>query len=273
MRRAHERRIWGERYVEDTASGTTVAPHTHELAFLACLDAGLIELRTDSEAWVVFPKTVTFVPEGFKHSVQAMSTEIRGWILYLPRTHARRLGTAPRVVEMSDLFLAVSSRIVQWGPSRSPTPRQTRLMAVALDELENARLQRTFRLPLPRDSGLLRACEAVLAAPSDMTAVDHWARHAGMSRRSFTRHFSEQTGLAFGVWRHRVKIHEALRLLADGASVTTVGFEVGYRSTSSFIAMFRKCVGTSPARFARNVIDDDSSGLAPRAARDRLTSQ
>ena len=40
----------------------------------------------------------------------------------------------------------------------------------------------------------------------------------------------------------------ALRLLASGESVTSVALDVGYSSTSAFIAMFKRELGTTPRR-------------------------
>jgi AraC-like DNA-binding protein len=41
-----------------------------------------------------------------------------------------------------------------------------------------------------------------------------------------------------------------MELLNGGASVTTVALSLGYDSVSSFIALFRRILGTTPARFA-----------------------
>ena len=40
-------------------------------------------------------------------------------------------------------------------------------------------------------------------------------------------------------------------MLTSGASVTTVALSLGYDSVSSFIALFRRILGTTPARFAQ----------------------
>jgi AraC-like DNA-binding protein len=89
--------------------------------------------------------------------------------------------------------------------------------------------------------------------PSDMRDIDQLAQEAAMSRRSFTRHFAEQTGMSFGAWRHRVKVHGALQMLSAGTPVTEVGFSLGYASTSAFTTMFRKCVGESPRQYAQRL--------------------
>jgi AraC-like DNA-binding protein len=104
-----------------------------------------------------------------------------------------------------------------------PTPQQQRLTQVALDELSVARPLDTLRIPFPTHPGLARVAAAILDKPADMNAIASWATVAAMSRRSFTRHFVAETGLTFAVWRHRVKTQAALRMLAAGELVTSVG--------------------------------------------------
>lgn len=41
----------------------------------------------------------------------------------------------------------------------------------------------------------------------------------------------------------------ALRWMAEGKTVQQVAFDLGYESAGSFIAMFRKMLGSSPRRY------------------------
>ena len=55
--------------------------------------------------------------------------------------------------------------------------------------------------------------------------------------------------MSFGRWRRQARLLQALRRVAEGASVSSVALDVGYESTSSFIAMFRRTLGTTPGRY------------------------
>ena len=55
--------------------------------------------------------------------------------------------------------------------------------------------------------------------------------------------------MTFGRWRQQVRLLRALRLLAEGASVTAAALDVGYDSTSAFIAMFKRTLGKTPRRY------------------------
>jgi AraC-like DNA-binding protein len=50
-------------------------------------------------------------------------------------------------------------------------------------------------------------------------------------------------------WRQRARLIHAMQSLAAGESVTNAALEAGYSSTSAFISMFRKQLGTTPARY------------------------
>ncbi len=50
----------------------------------------------------------------------------------------------------------------------------------------------------------------------------------GASKRTIERLFLRETGATVGRWRQQVRLMEALRLLADGMSVTQVAYLVGY---------------------------------------------
>jgi len=58
-----------------------------------------------------------------------------------------------------------------------------------------------------------------------------------------------ETGMSVATWLKQARLVEALSRLAEGASVTTVAFEVGYESSSAFGAMFRRTFGCSPTRY------------------------
>jgi methylphosphotriester-DNA--protein-cysteine methyltransferase len=52
-------------------------------------------------------------------------------------------------------------------------------------------------------------------------------------------------------WRQIARLQKGMALLNGGASVTTVAISLGYDSVSSFIALFRRILGTTPAKFSQ----------------------
>lgn len=55
-----------------------------------------------------------------------------------------------------------------------------------------------------------------------------------------------------GQWRQQLQIIIALQQLSAGVSVQRTAEILGYESVSSFIGMFRKALGSPPARYVRD---------------------
>jgi len=104
-------------------------------------------------------------------------------------------------------------------------------------------------LPMPADRRARRVADTVLAALDQDLPVSSFARGAGASARTIERLFTRETGLSFGRWRQQARIQHAVRRLAEGAPVTTVSLECGYSSTSAFVSMFKKALGTTPGKY------------------------
>jgi len=107
-------------------------------------------------------------------------------------------------------------------------------------------------LRLPADERAAAVAEALLRQPADDRTLDEWGRAVGASGRTLARYFLAETGVAFGAWRAQARVHAALGLLAAGTAPAAVAALVGYRDASAFTAVFRRYVGTTPARHARN---------------------
>jgi AraC-like DNA-binding protein len=75
------------------------------------------------------------------------------------------------------------------------------------------------------------------------------AHKAGMSRRSFTRLFRQQTGMSFSAWRQQACLLAALTRLGGGDPITQVAVDLGYSSASAFTAAFRRVLGAAPSRY------------------------
>jgi AraC-like DNA-binding protein len=97
---------------------------------------------------------------------------------------------------------------------------------------------------------LVAAAAAVHADPAAPVRVERFARAAGVSPRHFSRLFKAETGVSFTTWRALVQVQHALVHLARGASVTRVGMDLGYSSTSAFIEMFKRHTGRTPGQSA-----------------------
>ncbi|WP_250515457.1 AraC family transcriptional regulator [Caballeronia sp. INDeC2] len=94
--------------------------------------------------------------------------------------------------------------------------------------------------PLPSDRRLRAICSRLLAEPGNDDTLDEWSNTVGASARTLARLFRQETGLTFGRWRQQLRLVGAMARLA-----------LGYQSSGSFIAMFRRSIGETPQRLLR----------------------
>jgi len=68
-----------------------------------------------------------------------------------------------------------------------------------------------------------------------------------------------------GRWQRQARLLRALEALATGKPVTEAAFEVGFETPSAFISMFRRAMGTRPARSFLGAAAVDAHPRLPRA--------
>lgn len=235
----------------DYPPGAEIARHRHPFAQLIHASAGVMTVATEHGLWVVPPGRAVWVPAQVGHAIR-MTGHVSMRTLYLGGALGALAGAQCCVVRVSPLLRECILRAVDFAqpwPERGP---EARLVAVIADEIRAAP-QAPLHLPLPRDPRALRAARALRARPGDPRGLDGWARAAGASARTLERLFVRETGLGFGAWRQQARLLVGLERLAAGESVTAVALELGYRSPSAFVAMFRRALGTTPGRYFRNL--------------------
>ncbi|MGK2243562.1 MAG: AraC-like DNA-binding protein, partial [Rhodococcus sp. (in: high G+C Gram-positive bacteria)] len=126
-----------------------------------------------------------------------------------------------------------------------PAEQRLRAQQVCVDLLTPASAPH-FDVPIPRDPRLRMLVDKVLSDPADDRSLDQWAHVLNLSRRTVTRIFAAELALSFAQWRTLVRMSTALGMLGTGMSVNAVSRRVGYGTSSSFIAAFRKTVGYTP---------------------------
>jgi AraC-like DNA-binding protein len=118
---------------------------------------------------------------------------------------------------------------------------------VLLDQLRAAP-QHGLHLPAERDPRLTAVCDLLRHDPADHRSLAQLGAATGVSHRTLTRLFGQEMGMTFPQWRTQLRLHLALRLLAEGLPVTTVGHRCGWSTTSAFIDVFRRAIGHTPGR-------------------------
>lgn len=233
----------------DYAPNRVLPSHVHKRGQLLYAATGVLSVTTAAGGWVVPPRRALWIPPGVAHEVR-MSGAVSTRSAYVRREVVERLGLPDRcrVIHVAPLLHALLMEAVDLPAEYALDGRDGRVMALLLDEIAAAP-ELPLSTPLPSDPRLARLCRALLEAPALEIDIDAMAHKAGMSRRSFTRLFRQQTGMSFSAWRQQACLLVALTRLGGGESITQVAVELGYSSASAFTAAFRRILGAAPSRY------------------------
>lgn len=229
--------------------GSVFARHTHPRGQFAYASTGALRMFTDLGNWVVPPQRAVWVPGGIAHEMH-MRGDVVMLNTYLDAQAAERAGLQGhcQVFEVSPLLRHLLEAALTCGASATSEVRRHCVLTLLIDEISTLSAL-PLSAPLPSEPRLARACQRFLDAPAHTVSLDQMASWSSMSRRTFTRHFLESTGMTFVAWRQQVCLLEATAQLSHGASITEVAFALGFSSPSAFTALFRRHLGDSPARY------------------------
>jgi AraC-like DNA-binding protein len=247
MRMASRQDIVG--FTADYEAGDTTGMHSHDRAQLVHGETGVMSVRTERGAWLVPPGFAVWVPATMEHQVIAV-TALRMATLYVREGSPVPALTDCAVVSVPTLARELILRTVTLPDTYSDDGPESRLVSVLRDEL-TALEPAPLHLPLPVDRRARAVTDRLIETPADPRELEDWGRAVGASGRTLARLFSAETGLSFGRWRQRRRLLAALERLAAGSQVTTVALDLGYKSPSAFIAMFRRELGATPGRYLR----------------------
>ncbi len=219
--------------------------HFHDRGQFIFIESGLSTLQTEAGNWIIPIRRVAWLPPRVRHASHS-NGPVKGWVVLTPSRIAKRLPKHVCVLRASNLMVAALERVTLLsGRERG---LEALLWEVLLKEMRQSHLEE-FELPLPRSPRIRRIAEAELKCPNVKDSLKLLASHAGVSKRSFTRHFLAETGMSFSEWKRTALALHAIKRIAAGNSVSSAAFDIGYESVSAFVAMFRRKYGTSPMKF------------------------
>ena len=233
----------------DYGSGLMVPLHSHSRAQLWWARSGVVLVYTSGGRWMIPPGHALLIPAGIEHSAEMVS-DVRMHSIYISpaASEARR----PLVLEISPLVGSLIDELVGVENEISSERRENLIMELLLTEIPRLQ-ERPLGLPFPRNRKLAALCRQFLEAPSAAANIDAWAARMGISRRSFTRHFRQETGVSFVTWRQQACIFASLPRIADGEPITTVALDAGYENVAAFTTMYRRMLGAPPSLYLRGL--------------------
>lgn len=224
----------------------------HQLLYAA---SGTLQLEADARQWLLPPQRAAWLRAGCEHRVR-----IRGPVLlrtiYIDDALVAHLDRLTKVACLVFPATPVLREMIlygmRWGPGRDARDAEATRFFVACAEVcaRAAEAILPLWLPTARSSDVARAMDFTLANLADKLSQSDVARAAGMSERSLTRRFQDETQTTWRAFLQTARLLRAMELLAtNGARVGDVAAKVGFDSVSAFTRAFERLAGESPKAY------------------------
>ena len=232
------------------AGGDRIRRHRHDEHQLVYVSTGVLAVSTAGGRWVASAERAVWLPAGTWHEHRfygASAFHAVGFDV----DSAPLADRDPTVIAVSPLLREL---LVACTDETLPAPEVRRIRAVLRDQLRRTR-QEPIMLPAANDPRLAEACAIVaadLATPHPLVAL---ASRVGAGERTLSRLFRDEFGMTYPQWRTRLRVFEAMILLAGGTRVTETAHRCGFATTSSFIDTFQRTMGRTPGAYRPGAAD------------------
>ena len=206
-----------------------------------------MSVMADDELWLIPPDRAIWIPAGVEHAI-TMHSEVEMRSIYLRAALVPQMAKTCEVVNVTPLLRELLLRACDLKTLSVRRSHEANVLTLLVDEIQNASRFR-LRLRFPTDERALRFARACLGHKTSRRAVSDLMRDTGASRRTLERIFRLETGISLGHWTRQASLMEAIRRLGQGHKVAAVADECGYASVSAFVAMFRRELGVTPAKY------------------------
>lgn len=236
------------RYAEFDAD-SHAAPHVHAWGSLDYVAHGVMRYEVNGQRFMSPPHYAVWVPPHTEHSAYNPQAIVYRSV-YLDVDHCQNLPKTPVTLAISDILKAILSDFARRDINIPRSESDKRLAQVLVDQLRQAPVHQCY-LPYASHPGLQVVLEALQSQPGDNRPLGEWAGQVHVSERTLARLFVRELGMSFGEWRQRLRFLAAIEALQSARSVQDVGFDLGYSTSSAFIAMFARQAGCTPEQYRR----------------------
>lgn len=231
--------------------------HAHPRGQLVWADQGILRVDACGTRWVVPTSHAVWIPSYVVHEVVA-ETNSSGCHVFLDSDVSETLWQKCVVLHMTALMRHLLLRFRQLNQGADTLLRSRHLSAVIVDEL-SLLPEAPLCLPGGVDTRLRCITSHLLLNPQDVRPLSELVCFAGAGIRTMERLFKSETGLSFTEWRSRLRLIKAVHYLSQGATSTEIALQLGYRSSSAFIAAFRRHFGSPPQSYLNDSTEISSN--------------
>lgn len=219
--------------------------HSHATAQLTYCSSGAVTIHTAEASWTLPPYRALWIPSGLTHQTHAQAgTQTHN--VYLSDTGEKKCIEAICPLLITRL---VHQLITELDDLPQDPRRNTLMMALLFNELSQAQPAQVSCLPRVKEPRLIALTEKLSQQPGTGDTLESLSQQAGLTPRTVSRLFRQDTGLSFAQWRQQLSITMTINLLSQGVAVEEIASQLGYCNGSALIAMFSKVLGLTPQRY------------------------
>ena len=236
-----------------------IVAHSHDRAQLIHSLVGHLVVEVEEQAFLLTPETALWIPANVEHAVFAQDS-VHYCSVFISAKITNGVSGAPLHSESSQVHrvymrpllqqLAISA--AEFSQSNELTVQQNRLLEVLVDQVLNIK-PCDLVLSLPRDRRLMEIIPALISEPSLADDLSSLAIKANISARTVERIFKKETGYSYKQWQQRLILLRAIAMLKSGTAIKRIALELGYQTSSAFIAMFKRIMKLTPSQYIKSL--------------------
>ncbi|MFF4802648.1 AraC family transcriptional regulator [Streptomyces sp. NPDC001351] len=232
--------------------------HVHEAWTLLIVDDGAVRYDLDRHEHGTPHDTVTLLPPHVPHNGSPATPHgFRKRVLYLDGTHLRDdlIGAAVDRPDLRDPVLRRRVGQLHTALAHAGDELEAESRLTFIGERLRSQLRPSVSADTPRsDPALARRLRELLdERVVDGLTLDEAAGLVHAHPAHLVRAFSTAYGIAPHQYLNSRRVDRARRLLLDGRSPGEVATATGFFDQSHLTRHFRKLVGVTPGRYAKNV--------------------
>ncbi|WP_437887512.1 AraC family transcriptional regulator [Phytobacter sp. V91] len=228
--------------------------HQHQTGQLYWLTRGVLLVEMTEVQWTVMPGTLGWFPGGCHHRAH-VPARLQGKSVYPGSESAALFPSRPAIYSASLFTQSLLERLCSRPQSTFPAEYQQSLLRVLSAEMASMP-PLPLQMPLPVDRRARNIADELLAHPDCLLDQTALGQRWGVSVRTLSRLFRQQTGLSFSQWRQQAKVVASLQWVLAGLPVSEIAARSGYSNISAYIEVFRSRFGVTPGQFQMRSVQD-----------------
>jgi len=230
----------------------TIYPaHKHQWGEFVYSFSGVLEMQAEGRTFRVPPSFGLWHPPGAEHQGGNRHASYH-CSLYIDQALAAERGMPETTCALmvNPMLRAMLNHLRLNPPSPPYSVEESKLLDVMLDQLVITPKAGSY-LPDSHDPLLSKVLDYLKGNPGNNCSLKTLAEQFATSERTLARKAQRDLGIALSEWRQRLKVIRAVPMLQEGASVESVALDLGYSTSSAFIAMFRRLLDVTPDEYRK----------------------